>query len=323
MTSEISRDQNVPEVSSKSHTDQRRTGDSRVAKVLGGTRSGDKHIGVSRGVVWFAVLALVLAAWPVYKGMVYKSGSGFGYYIGIVGAVMMLLMLLYPLRKHVRWAQSWGPLRYWFMLHMVFGIGGPVLVLFHSTFHVKSMNAAVSLYSMLLVALSGIIGRFIYTRIHHGLYGRQSDLKELQQSVDANQNKMSKVSAVLIGASGVGERLQQFRNKAFSQERNPLARAWGFMTLGWHRHKLATHCQQELLRAVNHLAKAQGWDKQQQEQNYQAVSMDVNDYLAAVQQAAQFSAYERLFRLWHILHSPFVWLLGISAIVHVVAVNMY
>lgn len=235
----------------------------------------------------------------------------------------MLLMLLYPVRKHMRWARNWGPLRYWFMLHMVFGIGGPVLVLFHSTLHVKSLNAGVSLYSMLLVASSGIIGRFIYTRIHHGLYGRQSNLKELQQAVDTNQNKMSKVSSVLMEATGVGETLMQFRNRAFKREGNPLIRAWRFITLGWQRRRLAAYCRQELRRGIIHLAKTQGWDEQQQSQNFQAVVLDTNNYLTAVQQAAQFSAYERLFRLWHILHTPFVWLLGISAIVHVLAVNMY
>jgi hypothetical protein len=59
------------------------------------------------------------------------------------------------------------------------------------------------------------------------------------------------------------------------------------------------------------------------DQHLQEALMYVKRYLASVQVAAQFSAYERLFRLWHILHTPFVWLLGISGIVHVIAVNMY
>jgi hypothetical protein len=74
-----------------------------------------------------------------------------------------------------------------------------------------------------------------------------------------------------------------------------------------------------LRRAVAHLAHSQGWNRQQQEQHYLEVSRDAEEYLRAVQQSAQFSTYERLFRLWHILHSPFVWLLAISGIIHVVA----
>ena len=194
-----------------------------------------------------------------------------------------------------------------------------MLVLFHTTFHVRSLNAGVALYSMLLVAASGIIGRFIYKRIHHGLYGRKSNLEELQQAVDAKQNVVSKVNAVLLDATGIGEKLKQFRIKAIDQNRGLIIRIWKFISLGWQRRSLAAHCRRELRRAVAHLAHSQGWNRQQQEQHYLEVSRDAEEYLRAVQQSAQFSTYERLFRLWHILHSPFVWLLAISGIIHVVA----
>ena len=37
-----------------------------------------------------------------------------------------------------------------------------------------------------------------------------------------------------------------------------------------------------------------------------------HETLLALQRTAQFAAYERLFALWHVLHVPFVYLLGIS-----------
>ena len=321
MTTELSRDQSAVVTAGRgSSNDERRGGRRRLSEWLGGSRAADKRMGVGRGVIWFGVIALVIAAVPVSQGMVFKAGSGFGYYIGIIGAVMMLLMLLYPIRKHMRFAQSWGPLRYWFMLHMLFGICGPILVLFHSTFHVKSLNAGVSLFSMLLVASSGIIGRFIYTRIHHGLYGRKSELKELQQAVDANQQK---VKSVLLEAPGISEKLKAFREAAMAQGGSPLARAWKFMSLGRRRRKLAAKCREELRQAVIYFAKSQGWDHWEQDRRWHEVAAQMDDYLNAVQEAAQYTAYERLFRLWHILHTPFVYSLGISAVVHVIAVNMY
>lgn len=300
-------------------------------KLLGGTRANEKRLNVSVAVMWVVLAVLVVLAIPVYKGMLYKPGNGFSYFsywIGIVGSVMMLLMLLYPIRKHLAFARNWGALRYWFMLHMMFGIGGPILVLFHTTFHIKSLNATVSLVSMLLVAISGVIGRFIYRRIHQGLYGHQSNLKELQKAVESNQEK---ISSVLMEAPEIGDKLKRFRDLAMSQSGTHraqdkgfiLGRAWRFMTLGWYRRKLAFRCAEELRRAVIFLAKSQHWTAHQQEVHWQEAVDKVNSYLDTVQQAAQFSAYERLFRLWHILHSPFVWLLGFSAIVHVVAVNMY
>ena len=326
MPSESSGDQKTAAATGdRSDPIERRSGKHPIKfKVFGGLRSTDRRMGVGVGILGFSFITLILAAVGVYikasaHELDYKPGVGFGYYLGLTGGVMMLLMLLYPVRKHMQLARSWGPLRYWFMLHMIFGIAGPVLILFHTTFHVRSLNAGVALYSMLLVATSGIIGRFIYKRIHHGLYGRKSNLEELQQAVDANQNKVSKVNAILLGATGIGDKLKQFRAAAVDREQRPVVRAWRFATLGIQRYRLAAQCQRTLRQAVGHLAQAQGWDRQQQEQHLREVCRDAEEYLRAVQQAAQFSSYERLFRLWHILHSPFVWLLAISGIVHVIA----
>ena len=49
----------------------------------------------------------------------------------------------------------------------------------------------------------------------------------------------------------------------------------------------------------------------------------VSKYLHAVTRVAQYTAYARLFSLWHIAHIPFVYLLVISAVVHVFAVHIY
>lgn len=328
MSSEFPGDQNAVATERKSpRAIDRRTQNHPVeVKVFGGTRATEGRMGVGTGVVWFAAIVLTLmAGWVYFKASAhqldYQPGVGFGYYLGLVGGVMMLLMLLYPVRKHMQFTRSWGPLRYWFMLHMIFGIGGPVLILFHTTFHVRSLNAGVALYSMLLVVASGIIGRFIYKRIHHGLYGRKSNLEELQQAVDVNQNRVKEVNAALMAATGIDEKLMKFRTTAVDKKQTPPVRIWRFLTLGLQRHYLAKHCRKELWRGVAHLANTQGWDRQKQEQHYLAVVQDAEEYLRAVQQAAQFSSYERLFRLWHVLHSPFVWLLGVSGIVHVIATN--
>jgi hypothetical protein len=96
---------------------------------------------------------------------------------------------------------------------------------------------------------------------------------------------------------------------------------WRFVTFDWRRFRLTRNGNRELRLAIAHLSNAQGWDKREQNQHLQDAMMYVKRYLASVQRAAQFSAFERLFRLWHVLHSPFVWLLGVSGIVHVIATN--
>ena len=91
--------------------------------------------------------------------------DGMGYALGIIGGSLMLLLLFYPLRKSWRVMQNWGPIKYWFQLHMLFGVLGPVLVLFHSNFSLGSTNSNLALFSMLIVAGSGLIGRYLCVKI--------------------------------------------------------------------------------------------------------------------------------------------------------------
>src|SRR3989344_4659459 len=110
---------------------------------------------------------LLLAVWAVREGRYYEPGDDFGYYLGVVGGVMMLALLLYSLRKHIRFMRNWGATKHWFRLHMILGIAGPTLILFHSTFRVGSLNATVALGCMLLVAGSGVLGRGLYPQNPH------------------------------------------------------------------------------------------------------------------------------------------------------------
>ena len=52
----------------------------------------------------------------------------------IIGGSMMLLLLLYPLRKQARFMRNAGPVKLWFRMHMTFGVLGPVCILYHCDF---------------------------------------------------------------------------------------------------------------------------------------------------------------------------------------------
>ena len=56
---------------------------------------------------------------------------------------------------------------------------------------------------------------------------------------------------------------------------------------------------------------------------WRAAAHYVREFTVLTGRVAQFSLYERLFALWHILHLPIFFLMVLSAIVHVLAVHMY
>jgi len=120
--------------------------------------------------LWYlSVFVIIYAGWIMSEQRYLVAESGIGYWLGIIGGSMMLLLLVYPLRKkNPKW-RFLGSIKFWFRFHMVLGVVGPVLVIFHSGYHLGSLNGSVAFISMLIVASSGLIGRYLYRRIHHGL----------------------------------------------------------------------------------------------------------------------------------------------------------
>jgi len=267
-----------------------------------------------------AVCALVGLAWLGSRYGGYTTGSGVGYYLGVAGGVALLLVFLYPLRKRLHFLQSWGATKGWFALHMACGIGGPFLILAHCSFNVSSINAGVALASMLLVAASGIVGRFIYTRIHHGLYGTRITLAHLQSAVGVSAGK---VNSRLQIAPPIEGWLKAFQAATIERPQSLAHGAWSFLTLGIRAHWLFRRCTREFARAYRVHARSNGWDAARQTRDLAAAKALIGAYLSGVQRVAQFRGYERLFSLWHILHVPLVWMLVLTAIAHVIAVHAY
>ena len=139
---------------------------------------------------WYSILAvLIIAGWYLRNLDLVTPEEGVGYWLGIAGGSLMLLLLLYPLRKRIRFLHRLGATKHWFRMHMIFGLVGPLLILYHSNYQLGSFNSQVAFYCMLLVAGSGIIGRHFYAAIHRGLYGRKTSLNELQKDLEASVEK--------------------------------------------------------------------------------------------------------------------------------------
>jgi hypothetical protein len=267
-----------------------------------------------------SVAALVGLAWLISRFSSYTPGSAVGYNLGLAGGIALLLIFLYPLRKHVRFLHSWGAPKGWFALHMACGIGGPLLILVHSKFHIGSINAGVALLSMLLVAASGIVGRFIYIRIHHGLYGTKLTLAQVQAAAGFTAGE---VRSRLHFAPQVEQLLRRFEAIALERPRNVVHGIWRFVTLGTRAHWTFRRCTRDFARDYRKLARTSGWDAARQQRDLAAGRTLIGAYLSGAQRVAQFSRYERLFSLWHVLHVPLVWIMLLSAIAHVVAVHAY
>jgi hypothetical protein len=279
-------------------------------------------IGRFRPVAMWSVLALmgVVSAWFIIVMQPYKAGEGIGYAMGLTGGSMMLLLLLYPLRKHFKIFQRLGALRHWFSIHMTMGVMGPLLVIYHTTFHLGSLNAKVAFLSMMLVALSGVIGRFIYVRIHHGLYGRAASLEEFREQLVRSTEG---AKTLFAHAPDIRERLFLFHGYALDNSISTASKVFRFMTVRLRGRILISGLKPAIKQAVQQMAKVHGWSAQERRIHRRVAYREASDFIASVCSVAQFRVWKKLFSLWHIAHVPFVFLLVGSGIAHVVAVHLY
>jgi hypothetical protein len=87
-------------------------------------------------------------------------GLGFG----LAGAALFLFMWLYPLRKHLHALRRLGNLGGWLRVHILAGLTLPVAVAVHAGWRFTGL-IGLGYAAMMLVVLSGVVGRYLYSHI--------------------------------------------------------------------------------------------------------------------------------------------------------------
>lgn len=271
-------------------------------------------------ILWGAVVVVLYLGWSIRDDGYLTAEEGVGYALGIVGGSLMLLLLLYPLRKRVRSMRRWLHVRYWFRLHMLFGILGPVLILLHSGFRLGSTNGAVALVSMLTVAFSGLVGRYFYSKIHYGLYGSRVNCEELKMNSEVG---MLRIGFMLEFAPQLAKRVQAFHAAAMAPSANIVHGVLRILIVGLWTRWVYLSINSRLRRALDVEAQRRGWTRKTRDKQGRIAKRHLSGYLATARRVVELSFYERLFSLWHVLHLPLFVMLILSGIGHVIAVHMY
>lgn len=270
--------------------------------------------------VGLAILSL-LVGYLVGQAEIFTPEEGVGYWTGIAGGAAMLLLLLYSMRKRLRFMRRLGGIPKWFRLHMILGVTGPILVLYHCNFKTGATNSNVALAAMMLVAGSGLVGRYIYRQIHNGMSGAHATVQELLEGATA---LVSEIEHDVGGAGGaIAFELTRFGTVALRPRIGVLASLAALFTIPMSASLARSRIMAEVRTAIRRNAPHANWSRSERRAHMSAARQHVRSYLGSIAKAAELSFYERLFSLWHILHVPLFFLLLITGIVHVVAVHMY
>ena len=246
--------------------------------------------------------------------------NGLGYWLGIVGASVMLLLLAYPLRKRLKALRGFGKLSGWFRIHMLLGLVGPALILFHCNFKLGSLNSNVALFSMLTVAASGIVGRYLYARVHLGLYGRRLQIEDLLGEVSRLKGAINSEHSPPAVAFGNVEARMQANLAEYGGVMSSLFALIGQRLRAPRQRARLMH---EVGRHIRVEGRMNGWSWWTRRRRLGELKRRIGQYFDAVDKAAAFAFYERVFALWHVLHVPLFILLIFAAVVHVIGVHLY
>jgi len=117
------------------------------------------------------------------KHVLLKPSGRIGINLGILGVGMFLVIFLYPLRKRWTWLGRIGLSRNWLDFHVLLGLSAPFVIAMHSSFKFHGF-AGIAFWIMLAVALSGVVGRYLYGQIPRRVNAAEFSRKELQDIQD-------------------------------------------------------------------------------------------------------------------------------------------
>jgi hypothetical protein len=239
----------------------------------------------------------------------FKPSGIIGQSAGVASFLLFMFLWLYPLRKKFRWLAFTGALSKWLDVHVVAGLCLPLLGAVNAAWRFTGF-IGLGYGAMLIVAFSGIVGKYLYVRIPRSRSGVEMSLEEIETERKvllryvAGESGMSveEVDAILAPnpepyqGLGILGTLRRMASDDFDRWRagRRLGRGWKKAARG--------RVDRRVLRLVRRIARRQ---------------------MALSQQARLLDATHRLFRYWHVAHRPVAVTALVAVTVHVgVAVAM-
>ena len=229
-----------------------------------------------------------------------KPSGDYSHGLGIVGASMIIVgVSMYSTRKRAKALWNLGKLSRWLEVHIFLCLLGPILVVFHTTFKAGGI-AAISLWTMISVASSGIIGRFLYTQIPKNIQGNELTAGQITGELDRLSAKLS--------SSPVGQRLTETIYKSFENLPRPKTIGEAVSTF----FKVAS--LRRTIRRQVHALIAANVRSHAAARELQATA---TSFASLIQKSLVLSQAGKLFYYWHAIHIPFTVIMFVTLAAHI------
>jgi hypothetical protein len=234
-----------------------------------------------------------------------RSSGRVGLAFGIAGAALFLFMWLYPLRKRLPALRSLGSPAAWLRVHILAGLVLPFAVAVHAGWRFTGL-IGLGYAAMMLVVLSGVVGRYLYVHIPRHRNGleltrdevageRRALLTSIAAATGLDPTEVERALDLGPAARGTPSLVLTFVQLLTDD----LVRRAAIRDLGrrWSRPRPGFPApDRAALAGALRLARRE---------------------LALAQQARMLAATHRVFRWWHVAHLPVAVTAFLAILVHV------
>ena len=278
-----------------------------------------------------AMSALLLAALAIYGANYYllpieerpfsekhallRPSGTIGLKLGMLGTILFFIIFLYALRKIIPWLGRMGSTRHWMDFHVIAGVTAPFLIAFHASFKFQGI-AGFAFWIMVAVALSGIIGRYLYSKIPRTLTAAELSLNEL---VSTEKDLTDALSAQSIYSADQLGRILYVPSAEHLRRIGPLLALGEMIMLDLRLPLQVASLRRASSTIAGNLCSLGGL--------FSSSNLEVEPVVQLVRKKASLSRRvifldhtQRVFHLWHVIHRPFSYAFAVLAIMHILVV---
>jgi len=247
-----------------------------------------------------------------------KPSGSIGLSLGLLGFAIFIVIFLYPLRKRWLWLKRQGTTRHWLDFHVLLGLMAPFVIAFHASFKFRGL-AGMAFWIMTAVALSGVVGRYLYGQIPRSLTAAELSLQEARETQEQLTQRLATQNVVPSAELGPLFRLP----RAEVVHSEPMALVLcSMVAVDLQREfriaRLRLHTV-DLGRALVTLGGLLPSGRPELEQ----VIGTARRQATLSKRILFLSRSQQVFHLWHVVHRPFSYSFAALAMVHIVVVLLF
>lgn len=238
---------------------------------------------------------------------IYRPSGLIGQTAGVLALSAFIFLWLYPLRKRYRRLAFTGTIAKWLANHIVAGLAIPILAGIHAGWRFHGL-AGLAYAAMAIVVMSGVIGKYIYSRIPRSRSGLELSLDEIRAKSDETLSLIQAATGLsrdrirgALGFEAPGGRLG--RRRTF----------WMMVTNDLRRDRMLRRLRQEWGDAD---PAGQPLDPESLTEALRLARQEI----ALEQQVAILEGTQRVFHFWHAAHRPVAITALLAVIIHVIVV---